>query len=280
MAKWAGIVQERTTGSSVASLVDRYILEVIPHKAPRTQKDNLVEIRWLRAFFGQMPIDQVETSHVAQYIAHRKATTRANREIALLSHIYNKAILWGLTKHNPCSVPGLRNKEKPRSRYVEDAELEKFKELCPDWIKAYIDIKVLTGQRQRDLLDLEWSDIDEQGITVWVSKTKKRVKIALTDELQALLKNLPRSSKTIFATQQGEKYSSAGFSSIWRRLMAKYRLTGNEGFTEHDLRGKTATDMDDPIQAQRLLGHSSVKMTEMYIKQRKTDVVEPLRRKK
>jgi integrase len=266
--------------NTVADLLDRYALEVVPKKAERTQKDNLTEIRWLRTFFGQMPIDKVETSHVAQYIAHREATTRANREIALLSHAFNKAILWGLTKHNPCSVPGLRNKEKARTRYVTDEELEVFKLLCPDWLKAYIELKVITGQRQRDLLNLTWSDIDEQGITVWVSKTKTRIKIVLTKELKTLLQSLPRSSKNIFATQQGETYTSTGFSSTWQRVMKKFVSAGQERFTEHDIRGKTATDMNDPIKAQRLMAHTSVKMTETYIKQRKTDLVEPLAKEK
>ena len=61
--------------------------------------------------------------------------------------------------------------------------------------------------------------------------------------------------------------------------MALYVSSGGKRFHEHDLRGKTATDMDDAPAAQKLLGHKSIKMTEAYIKQRKTDVVEPHKRK-
>lgn len=60
--------------------------------------------------------------------------------------------------------------------------------------------------------------------------------------------------------------------------MAKHVSAGNERFHEHDIRGKVATDLDDPVAAQQLLGHSSIKMTESYIKQRATDVVQPLRK--
>lgn len=62
--------------------------------------------------------------------------------------------------------------------------------------------------------------------------------------------------------------------------MSKHVSAGFERFHEHDIRGKVATDMDDPHAVQKLLGHASIKMSEEYIKQRGTDVVEPHRRDK
>lgn len=61
--------------------------------------------------------------------------------------------------------------------------------------------------------------------------------------------------------------------------MVKYVSTGGIRFHEHDLRGKVATDMTDPIKAKELLGHSKIAMTEDYIKQRQTDVVQPATRR-
>ncbi|MNF60912.1 hypothetical protein D3C81_1905590 [compost metagenome] len=51
---------------------------------------------------------------IAQYRDKRSAKVRANREISLLSHIYNIAREWGITiKENPAA--GVRkNKETPR----------------------------------------------------------------------------------------------------------------------------------------------------------------------
>ena len=55
---------------------------------------------------------------IAQYRDKRTAKVRANREIFLLSHIYNIAREWGLTdRENP--VTGVRkNKETPRDFYA------------------------------------------------------------------------------------------------------------------------------------------------------------------
>ena len=283
MALWAQKISAPDDVLTVDDLLNRYIVEVLPGKAERTQKDNLHEIRYLRAFFGQMVCNDVEAKHVASYLEAREAKTRGNREVALLSHAFNKAILWGICKHNPCSVPGLRNKEKPRDRYVTDDELAAFQALCPEWLVTYLNIKALTGLRQQDLLALKWSDITEEGITVCPiktrSSTRKKLLIEMTPELDSLLKSLTKSGPYCFTTQAKGRYTASGFQSIWKRLMTKFVSAGGVRFHEHDLRGKVATDMDDPVAAQHLLGHKDMSMTEEYIKARETEVVKPHTRK-
>lgn len=230
-----------------------------------------------------MRLDQVEPKHIAQYRDAREAKTRGNREIALLSHAFSRAAEWGLVQSNPCREVK-RNHEKPRDRYVTDEELEKFKEICPPWLKTYLSIKALTGLRQQDLLTLKWIDVTETHILVTPAKTKdstkKRLAIVLTPELSGLIASLPKLGSTCFCTRLHKAYSTAGFGSMWRRRMAKHVLSGNERFHEHDIRGKVATDMADPVAAQRLLGHASIGMTEDYTKQRSTDEVQPHRSSK
>lgn len=281
MARWAELIQLPERAETVGDLLDRYIREVMPHKAPRTQKDNLGEVRYLRSFFGAMGLGAVEPKHVAQYRDSRSAKTRGNREVALLSHAFTKAAEWGLVVTNPCREVK-RNKEKPRDRYITDAQLETFKEICPSWLKQYIDVKLQTGLRQQDLLRLARVSSTETHLVVCPMKTKdstrKRLAICLTPSLISSLNSLPKRGTFYFTTRVGNPYSSSGFGSIWRRLMTKYVSAGHERFHEHDIRGKVATDMEDPVAAQKLLGHASIKMTEDYIKQRSTDEVQPHRR--
>lgn len=49
----------------------------------------------------------------------------------------------------------------------------------------------------------------------------------------------------------------------WRQAHPSNMAKPN--FTEHDIRGKVATDMDDIFKSNKLLGHSSIQMTEDYI---------------
>ena len=53
--------QERKLNmKTIAELLDRYALEVIPHKAPRTIKNNTGQAMKLRKVFGDMPLDSLE----------------------------------------------------------------------------------------------------------------------------------------------------------------------------------------------------------------------------
>lgn len=280
MAAWAQLLQVgQGPAHTVGQLLDRYILEVIPGKAPRTQKDNLGEIRFLRAVLGDILLPQLSAPMVAEYRDARSAKTRANREIALLSHACSKACEWGLLTTNPCREVR-RNRETPRDRYVTDEELAKFLEGCPPWLKAYVLIKALVGLRQQDMLVLKWSDVTADSISVLVQKTGKKMRITLTDELSSLISSLPRRGSFCFMTEDETTFTVSGFSSAWRRATAKFKLAGGQSFHEHDIRGKVATDINDPDKAQKLLGHKNRRMTEAYIKQRMTDVVQPLSRSK
>jgi integrase len=281
MVRWATKVSQPETISTIGDLLDRYLREIVPNKAERTQKDNRQEVKLLRTFFGSMAITDVTTPDVVEYIRTRRAKTRANREVALLSHAFNQARLWGLTDDsNPCSVPGTRNSETARTRYVSDEEINQFKKECPTWLSHYVDLKLLLGLRQRDMLNIRWEDITPTACVVTVGKTGKRLAIALSPEVREILDHLPKKSVTLFATRSETPYTSQGFGAIWRRTMAKFVSNGGLRFTEHDLRGSVATDMEDPQAAQALLGHKNIAMTERYIKARKTDVVQPAKRRK
>ena len=283
MARWAEFIQLPDTSviTTVAGLLDRYLLEVVPGKAERTQADNRQEIRFLRAFFGAMDLQSVAPATVAQYVQTRKAVTRANREVALLSHAFNKARLWGISSsQNPCSIPGIRNSEKARDRYVTDEEIIEFKKECPQWLRHYVELKLLLGLRQQDMLKLSWLNVTENGISVATRKTSKRLVIQRTSEINEILDHFPNDSGPLFKTKSGTEYTSRGFKSTWQRAMVKYVSNGGQRFTEHDLRGKVATDMDNPTAAKALLGHTKMAMTEAYIKQRTIDVVQPHSRRK
>lgn len=84
---------------TMKGIFDRYIRDIVPKKAPRTQRDNLAEIKQLRTMFNSAPIESITPATIAGYRDARSAKVRANREIATLSHIFNIAREWGLTSN-------------------------------------------------------------------------------------------------------------------------------------------------------------------------------------
>lgn len=79
--KWAELELENKATLAAGLITfkyvaERYIREVIPTKAPRTQKDNLAEIQLLLQFFSDAPIDQIKPVHIRQYMDWRHSIAR------------------------------------------------------------------------------------------------------------------------------------------------------------------------------------------------------------
>ena len=214
----------------------RYKAETLPTKAISSQKSNLKEIKNLLAVFGNMHPDSIKSKHVAEYLDVRAKTapTTSNREVGLLSHMFTKAIRWGVSEHNPCRGVE-RNKTRHRDRYVEDWELDEFKKVCPELLDCYVDLKYMTSLRKTDLLLMTFDQIIDVGIYVKPSKTKNSVGDARIYEWNPDLKEvierirrLPRpvTSTYLFCQSNGkpfinEDYTTPNFGYIWQKTMKK-----------------------------------------------------------
>lgn len=288
---WANKLELYADATTMAELLDRYALEVVPLKSSKSQESNYASIRKLRAVFGHMPIETVKPKHVYQYRDKRGqyGRTAANHDIACLSHVFSKAIEWGLCENHPIKSKVRKFSTPPRRRYIEDWEIHEALTVASPFIACYIRLKLLTGLRRADLLSLRISDLKDDGIHVMPRKTAhstgKRIIIGWSDELRAAVDDALGIRKKIlsiwlFHTNRGQPYikddgSAAGFSSIWQRFMARVmkdtRIT--ERFTEHDLRAKVASDTDGD-HARRLLGHSNIQITERVYR-RKPEMIQP-----
>jgi integrase len=163
-------------------IFNKYVLEVIPTKAPRTQIDNQWCLKQLRPVFDKTHIDAITPQHVAIYRDKRTAKVRANREIALFSHIFNLAREWGYTtKENPCR--GVRkNKEKPRDFYVDEHVWAAVYSSAPAELQDAMDLAYFTGQRPADVLKMAFTDICDGALEVRQNKTSKFLRILLKHE--------------------------------------------------------------------------------------------------
>lgn len=179
----------------MGKLFDRYEIEIIPNKRIRTQKDKLLSLTQLRKAFSDALINAVTPQASAQYRDNRTGKVRANREISLLSHIYNIARAWGITeKENPAA--GVRkNKETPRDFYADATIWNAVYEVAVPELKDPMDLAYLTGQRPADILAMRASDVIDSILQVSQGKTSKKLRICLskgevTNGLGELIKRL------------------------------------------------------------------------------------------
>lgn len=163
----------------LGQVFDRYEREIIPGKAPKTQSDNLLSLKKLRKAFCDAPIDAVTPQIIAQYRDGRTAKVRANREISLLSHIYNIAREWGLTENNPAA--GVRkNKEAPRDFYATEEIWNAVYGIAASELRDAMDLAYLTGQRPADVLSMREVDAVNEFLQVAQGKTARKLRIRLT----------------------------------------------------------------------------------------------------
>jgi integrase len=279
---WAQLegVREDESTRLFSVLTRRYVREVFPTKAAATRRDNEKELANLLKVFAHVPVDSIVPMHVRQYmdIRGQTAKVRANREKALLSHMFNKAREWGFTSlTNPCQgVKGF--KETGRTRYVTDAEFDQVKAHAHFTVIDAMDLALLTGQRPADVLKLKRTDIRDGALWIVQNKTGARLGIEITGELAAIITKInerPRRAISAYLIQDenGQPVSQCAL----RSRFDKARTLTNVDFQFRDIRAKAATDTGDLAHSQKLLAHKNRDMTEHYVRARMGERVKPLR---
>lgn len=291
LKKWAELevnVKERHPSIITFRYVaERYIKEVIPNKAPATQKGNMIELNKLYKFFDDppAPLDLIEPIHIRQYM-DKRGVKHANREKALFSHIWNKAREWGYTsKENPCAgIKGFKEKGR-KNIYIEDDVFDAVYQTASITLKDAMTLAYLTGQRPSDVLKMSETDIKDNALTVTQNKTDKRLRISIEGELSVLISkimarkaNYKVRSLKLIVDESGQPITLRTLQGHFYRAREAAGIN-KDAFQFRDLRGKAGTDKaessGDIRQAQRQLGHTSVTMTETYIRGRKGDKTTP-----
>jgi len=265
LRKWGELMQAHFSAETMKDIFDRYEVEIIPQKAPRTQRDNRAELKKLRPVFNNATPAAITAQHIYRYLDQRTAKIRANREIALLSDVFNKAIRWGAVTENPCKGVE-KNKETPRDRDVLETEYQAVYSLATPLYQIAMDIARITGLREGNIRLLMISDIQEQGLRVTLNKRGKRVIFEWTPGLREVISRARAlrdrvDSLYLLTSRKGTPYTEDGFRTGWHRLMKKALALGQlkERFHFHDLRALAASESATPA---ALLGHSNPRITE------------------
>ncbi|AAN69581.1 MULTISPECIES: tyrosine-type recombinase/integrase [Pseudomonas] len=283
----------------LGDVFNRYERDVIPGKMPRTQKDNLLSLRQLRAAFSDAPIDAITPQIVAQYRDKRSGKVRANREISLLSHIYNMAREWGITdRENPAA--GVRkNKERPRDFYAGPEIWNAVYDRAASELRDAMDLAYLTGQRPADVLTMRAADCDDKYLQVAQGKTSKKLRIELrsgeqVNHLGLLIERLLAQRKErgvcnpyLITTQDGRAVTASMLRLRFddaRKTAIRHALVGEDKvlaerirqFQFRDIRPKAASEIGDLGHASRLLGHTDKRITQTVYR-RVGEIVQPTR---
>lgn len=311
MRKWAEL--EALPPSTVSKVVTfRYACEVYQKKymienAPKTREEKLRQIETLLEFFDNppAPLEEIKPIHIKQFLSWRVQRTQdalrkkgdavvgnegrvaANREKSLISHIWNAARAEGLTDlPNPCA--GIKSfREYGRETYVYDDAFQAVWSKADLPTRETMDLAYLTGGRPADLLKIDETHLRDGSIEVRQNKTGHKLRIAIEGKLAELIERIKARKRGISGVVVStrlivnEEGQPLGRSALRFRFEAARAAAGIEGddFQFRDLRAKAATDKTDKTkdirEAQLQLGHTSVVMTENYVRKRRGRKVMP-----
>lgn len=252
--------------------------------------------------FGNMKLDKIKTVHIdafynelAKDLSHSSIKTAIH---GLLSNMFNKAIIWGLLKENPCenaTIPRdkseLKKKDKTDKIYNQEELAQLFEALKTCKPKGRLVILLALGcmLRRGEICALTWGDIDFKNKTLHVNKAIKRIRnhgnilgatktpssvrtvpmpqfvIDALYEYKASLPNVTninQDERYLFVPKGGGLYSPNSINTFFDYFLKR---TGLRKISIHDLRHTGATLLiynGLNIQAiSNILGHSDVTTT-------------------
>jgi integrase len=294
---WAERVEIQKDAKTIGDLLEQYIVQVTPTKAPNTQKLDAACVKRLMKPFSRVPIHQLKPHHVYKYWNDNRA--RASRvteqDISLLKSAYSKAVEWGLMDRSPLHGTIRLKKATTSARYVEDWEIQEFISVAPDKLKLYVEFRLMTSLRRVDILLLTRRDLKDDAIYVQPTKTEHssgiKLRIQWTDELRQLVNEILAldnsvASMYLFSNRDGQSYHNLkngranGWESMWDRAMVKALNTTklNTRFDDRSLRNKSLTDDEDLENARKRAGHTKEQITKTVYRL-KGEASKPNRRK-
>jgi hypothetical protein len=211
---------------TMGELFDKYLLEVLPTLALRTQSDYRGYIERIRPVLASWEPGEVTAGDVFDIraaIANESGNTQANRHASCLSAIFREAIGWrcGVVV-NPCHELK-RLSEPPRTRYVFDHEYTGVYGVASPMLQCAMDLATITGQREDDLLKLPYDGPDvytDEGIVFRPAKSKRR---------HPRHGKIIETSKIVIVRWLSEEEAESGLpreaSSLWK-LVARLRKLG------------------------------------------------------
>lgn len=251
---------------TVSQILDRFERDYVPNLGSRTQLDYARHCRDLRRWFGHFFADDLRPRHFAEFMNVTKGRIQRNKQLAVLSVAMSEAVgRWYWCERNVCKDVK-RHPSKPRDREVTDDEYKRFRRFVPYKVRLAMELSVMTGQRQGDILSLRWSQVDHVmgRIHFRQSKTGKRIGVKITKKVRRVLRLCERmapAGEYVIRRRDGQRYTSDGFRAIWQRYQRRWKKLDNPRFTYHDLRARAAGKCKDVHEAQKLLGHITPAMT-------------------
>jgi len=268
------------TVGRVQEAIDRWRERDLP-KYPNTETRKSYErqLKRIEGWCGKMAWHEITLPMLRQYLDARSAKIQGNRELAVLSIVWGKARLWGMTAlHWPAAgVKGWKNEENAREFEVTDALFTAVYDQADRVLRDAMDIATTTGLR---LTDVRTVKLPTEGKLRFKSVKTGKWAYFDVDQSPVLTALLARRGNVdcvmLLATDTGRQVSARMLRDRYEDARDKAALANPAMSTEiramflRDMRKRAADLAEDMGEASKLLQHSSLKLTSDHYRTRAT----------
>lgn len=261
-------------------LVDEYEKSVLSTGVKRSANTDLSKIRkYLRPLLGDKKLAGMTEADILSYLyaLDLKPATR-NRHLALIKAVFTWAIRMGYTNRSPALYIKALPEVTSDRRAMDDSQLQRWMEVCECWRNGKPDHEALTllmflaltGLRLGETRHLRLEDVDwsRKVITLRHTKNGKLRRVPVCDKAFVLL-----TEQRQHLGDEGWVFPGKGTDNPVaepRRLQKRLcEAAGIPPFTIHEMRHTFATKLiesgADIHTIKDLLGHSTIKVTEIYV---------------
>ena len=261
-------------------LLKKYGEEVLNKGIKRSARTDLSKIhKYLLPRLGDKKIADMTEADIVAYLhdLDLKPATR-NRHLALIKAVFTWAIRMGYTSCSPARYIKALPEVTSDRRAMDDSQLQQWMEVCERWRNgkpdhealALLMFLALTGLRLGEtrhlrLEDVEWS---RKVITLRHTKNGKLRRVPVCDKAFVLL-----TEQRQYLGDEGWVFPGKGTDNPVaepRRLQIRIcEAAGIPPFTIHEMRHTFATKLiesgADIHTVKDLLGHSTIKVTSLYL---------------
>lgn len=251
-------------------------------------------------FFGDLPLSKISTFDVERYKKQRSLETAVsggekqkpkdetklkntckgtiNRELAVLSHLFSKAVEWGWMQTRPAKINRYQE-DQGRINYLTVDQIKRLIECAKQdqnfQVYPFIVIGLETSMRKTEILSIRREHVDLQRLTIFIPKAKagmreQPITKSLGKFLEGYLAALPKGTPWLFPSISAKEGHTVDVRKAYRRVVEAAGLDPDE-VVRHTLRHTAITHLvqsgvDLPT-VMRISGHKTLIMVARYAHQ-------------
>jgi integrase len=260
--------------------LDEVLLMITAEKSPATARSYSLASNNFIGILGDMPLQQLTSKHVSDFKVRRMqmvSPSSVNVDLRALRAQFSVLLEWEWITRNPFEKVKLLRIPETDTPFLNEEQIGVVvASIKKAELKHVVLFAYYTGCRLGEILHFRWADIDWNNARISVknsasftTKSRKNRMLPLHPELGQILQRMKgqhNDSDYIFCARDGQVLRGGSISHQFKRILRKNNLPETLHF--HSLRHSFASVLvgkGTPIyQVSKLLGHSSVKVTERY----------------